>query len=307
MTKPLPFLPRKKPAEPTEGWIALKRLHAASPRSVGVIRPPAAVDSTWALRDVEEKVKLVRRVGIGGWSDVYKAKMGARVVALKVAASSGSCRLLEEWGVLQALNAAGVGPCPYVPVPVGCSKVVRGNVKFFASTPLGVPIDKALTGLTGVKREARLRRIGRCVLQALKHAHDRGYAHLDVRPSNLVWVKGTGAVLVDWGAAEKLGTTVSGLVGVITFAHDDIITSGDGSYVVQRRMDLVSLGYTLAALEKSDRGEARDWHDAAVKVLDKYAASRSAWVKKNASKWIRDYITKADAAVTSPAVYQSFA
>ena len=43
------------------------------------------------------------------------------------------------------------------------------------------------------------------VLRALASAHTAGWVHCDVRPSNIVMVASSGAMLVDWGAAARAG------------------------------------------------------------------------------------------------------
>ena len=56
------------------------------------------------------------------------------------------------------------------------------------------------------------------VLAALLAAHEAGWVHCDVRPANVAYVEGHGAMLVDWGNARRVG---DGLVrsGVEAFTH----------------------------------------------------------------------------------------
>src|SRR5439155_26220800 len=62
-------------------------------------------------------------------------------------------------------------------------------------------------------------RIAADVLEALTHAHERGLAHRDIKPDNIVCSADTGAILVDFGIARAIASsgedrvTRSGFVG----------------------------------------------------------------------------------------------
>jgi eukaryotic-like serine/threonine-protein kinase len=91
-------------------------------------------------------------------------------------------------------------------------------------------------------------RIGRDLLSALGHAHQRSIVHRDVKPDNIL-IDGEGAVLVDFGIAraiELAGTdrvTKSGMaVGTSRYMSPEQIA---GSETVDPRSDLYSLACVL--------------------------------------------------------------
>jgi hypothetical protein len=259
----LPFIPRQKKnrAKPTEGWIALMRLLAATPRELGVLRPPLPPGTVLELMGAPA-VTVTRRAALGGWSDVYKGLWEEEDVAVKVATHSTHSNLVREVNVLRSLRTE-TRP-PEVPELVGAD-VSR---KHLVLRPLGTSIWAAKpAGLPEV--DAWVKLVGRGALRALKYAHGKSIAHLDVRPDNLIWVKepaadgGGHAVLIDWGNGHKMGKVLAGLAGVAAYAHDVVLTSAfledsdwEGTpmhregleYTASAHLDLASLAYTLEAL-----------------------------------------------------------
>ncbi len=100
-----------------------------------------------------------------------------------------------------------------------------------------LPIDRAV-------------RLATEVLDALGHAHERGLAHRDIKPDNIVCsVSGEGAVLVDFGIARAIASsgedrvTRSGfVVGTEEYMSPE---QAGGSPDIDGRTDLYSLGVVL--------------------------------------------------------------
>src|SRR5947207_3091439 len=88
------------------------------------------------------------------------------------------------------------------------------------------------------------------VLAALGHAHERGLAHRDIKPDNIVLsAEGSGAILVDFGIARAIAhsgedrVTRSGfVVGTEEYMSPE---QAGGSPDIDGRTDIYSLGVVL--------------------------------------------------------------
>lgn len=94
------------------------------------------------------------------------------------------------------------------------------------------------------------------VYDALKHAHKKGWAHLDVRPANIIARAKLDdrppgdrleVMLIDWGCAYRNDKKVKGFVGCLPYAHDELFGP---SKEWQPRLDhdLASLAYSVISL-----------------------------------------------------------
>jgi serine/threonine protein kinase len=61
------------------------------------------------------------------------------------------------------------------------------------------------------------------VLGAMNYAHGKGWAHLDIRPSNIIVTENSEVLLIDWGCAAKLAEPIVGFRGCLPFAHDELL------------------------------------------------------------------------------------
>jgi hypothetical protein len=320
VSEELDFLPRTKPlvpAEPTAGWLAFLRLHSASARELGVVRPPLPPGHKFRI-GTDVVVRIARRVALGGWSDVYEGawtrgdrSSASLSVAVKVTARVGDSHLDVEAAALRRLNE--VTDYPAIPILLG-----GDESEYIVTAPLGANIwDELGRGPAASEQDARdvvVARIASGLLGALREAHAAGLAHLDVRPDNVVWA-GDHVLLVDWGAARALGEELAGLVGVAAFAHDDILRAslgddvdwlatmgrGGAPYICREQLDLASVAYTLAALRAS-ASRVPPWHQvppftaaaaaataaaaaaaaAAPESVEDYIAARQAWFDASA-------------------------
>jgi Protein kinase domain len=96
-----------------------------------------------------------------------------------------------------------------------------------------------------------LKVIFNAVFDALKYAHDRGWAHLDVRPSNIIThVHGGGyhVMLIDWGCARSTKYKLKGFIGCPPYAHDGLFGLKTG-WTPRLQHDLASLAYSVASLD----------------------------------------------------------
>ena len=90
--------------------------------------------------------------------------------------------------------------------------------------------------------------IGQMVCRALKHAHDRGVVHRDVKPANILLLSGGGVKVSDYGIAQYFGasrlTNANQVVGTIEYMAPEQAQAG----AVTPKTDMYSLGALMYAL-----------------------------------------------------------
>lgn len=185
-----------------------------------------------------------REVGRGGNARIYRARdRSGRLVALKalhpeLLTSVAADRFLREIKVLSQLDhprIAGV-------LDSGTADWLVYYVMPFVEGPsLREVIDRERPLALD-----RAQRIGDDLLDALDHAHRRGFVHRDVKPDNVIVTPAAGAVLLDFGIARAVAVaggdrlTASGIaVGTSTYMSPEQITAAQE---LDQRSDLYSLG-----------------------------------------------------------------
>ncbi len=163
-----------------------------------------------------------QEVGRGGMGVVYKARSGqdGATVAVKTVLPALSprfdtqARFQREVGILESLAHPNI-------VRFHETGVAGGLVYFVMEFVEGV-CASALVKQSGPLALPRVIDLGSQLLDALAHAHDRGYVHRDVKPGNLLLAGPAGAEvlkLTDFGLARAYqvsvmsGLTVSGQSG----------------------------------------------------------------------------------------------
>jgi cyclin-dependent kinase len=179
-------------------------------------------------------VRLLRRVGCGTFSEVYKAKTQEGVVAVKVFRDEVLRKVVDgERSVLSSLSHRNVTrllgtcwlegrPCLLLPLAGGVLNV---------GAPLGDAVARILL------RQLRA---------ALLHVHARGLVHLDVKPNNLLLFGPRHLKLSDFGNALREGGDIDGLYACTrTYRAPELLL---GAYVARRTMDLWSFGCVAAEM-----------------------------------------------------------
>jgi serine/threonine protein kinase len=99
------------------------------------------------------------------------------------------------------------------------------------------------------------------VYGALEYANSKGWAHLDVQPSNIVtcvdpYSGCLNVMLVDWGCARRTSLKRNGFIGCAPFSHNDLFDETIDWYPCLEH-DVASLAYTMAFL--SEGGIIPSW------------------------------------------------
>ena len=203
------------------------------PKTLDIPAEADAVNSGVASR----KLELQCRVGVGGHCDVYASSLDGRPVAVKLArafsdeqrAARTRAMVAHEVSVLQQLAPDATSRLPrFLAAVFG----VLHPHAFIVMEPLGTPLplyrstfasnDGSDRAIRSARRsvEQLARSAVADILLALQFSHLRGWAHADVRPSNVIWCHDRRCVLVDWGVAMPTGTCCKGFVGHMLFACD---------------------------------------------------------------------------------------
>lgn len=203
------------------------------PKTLDIPAEADGVNSGVASR----KLELQCRVGVGGHCDVYASSLDGRPVAVKLArafldeqrAARTRDMVAHEVSVLQQLAPDSTSRLPrFLAAVFG----VLHPHAFIVMEPLGTPLplyrstfasnDGSDRAIRSARRsvEQLARSAVADILLALQFSHVRGWAHADVRPSNVIWCHDKQCVLVDWGVAMPTGTCCKGFVGHVFFACD---------------------------------------------------------------------------------------
>ena len=147
------------------------------------------------------KYRIVRRIGRGGYADVYEAMdtiEGLRV-ALKIpSAEALSPAVLEE--VRREIRLAAVLDHPNV-LPLKNADVLDGRLVI--AYPLGIEtLERRLARRLGMRRALEL---ADQILAGLACAHEHGIIHCDIKPDNILLFDDGTAKIADFGIA-KVGT-----------------------------------------------------------------------------------------------------
>lgn len=142
--------------------------------------------------------RIEARLGEGGMGDVYKARdtrLG-RDVAIKTAKQDFSARFQREARAISALNH------PYI-----CTLYDVGPDYLVMEYIEGNPIQ-------GPMAVSEALRLGTQIAAAVRHAHQHGVIHRDLKPGNILVTK-TGVKVLDFGLAKLQGARG----GEVTAAH----------------------------------------------------------------------------------------
>ncbi len=195
---------------------------------------------------VAGRYRIERRIGEGGMATVYLAhderhdsRVALKVLRPELASHLGGERFTREIRITAQLQHPNI-------LPVFDSGEIDGDAFYV------MPFADGETLAQRIQREGPLPvedaiAIGVEVADALAYAHERGFVHRDVKPSNIMLTHGH-AVLADFGIARAMDAaggdalTQTGLaVGTVTYMSPEQARSE----LVDGRTDIYSLGCVL--------------------------------------------------------------
>jgi serine/threonine-protein kinase len=188
------------------------------------------------------------RLGSGGQSLVFRAEHveSGSEVALKILSASGlddsdaRARLRREQRALTTLRH------PNIVRVVGEGEETAGH--YLAMELLAGETLNALVRARGPLPSSEVVSVGLAIASALDAVHRAGIVHRDVKPSNVVVVRGAGSLgprarLIDFGTVLALDTLVrdDALVGTLPFMAPEVLAGQAPSAT----SDVYALGCTL--------------------------------------------------------------
>ncbi len=198
------------------------------------------------LADLIPGYRIERRLGSGGMGDVYLARQLSleRLVAVKLlppelgrapeyvqrflSEARAAARVMHE-NLVAAVDAGESG----------------GRYYFIMEYVEGEPLNRVLRR-EGPLPERRALEIARHVARGLRHAHQSGLIHRDVKPSNIMILLDGTAKVCDFGLAREAGPGVAIQTGrVLSTPAYASPEQGRGEANLDHRSDMYSLGATL--------------------------------------------------------------
>ena len=217
-------------------------------------RGPELTDTTLTAGTRVSEYVLEERIGDGGFGEVWRARhrlWADHVVAVKFATSEEFVRQLRNEGVLQRqLQHPGIARV--LGVDVSCERpyvlsefVPGGSLRELLRRRGRLPAGEALELL-------------RQILDALRHAHERGVLHLDIKPENILLTADGRTKIADFGLARPLSgsdslaisgklATEKSVTGTLPYLAPEQ-RSGNGGAArgkLDARTDLYALGVVL--------------------------------------------------------------
>eukprot|EP01130_Rhizamoeba_saxonica_P012878 TRINITY_DN5471_c0_g1_i4.p1 TRINITY_DN5471_c0_g1~~TRINITY_DN5471_c0_g1_i4.p1 ORF type:complete len:316 (-),score=49.04 TRINITY_DN5471_c0_g1_i4:265-1191(-) len=156
---------------------------------------------------IDSRFQVIRRLGRGGYGEIYACKNNrtGEPLAVKVERASKPGNLLDEELILSDLNSC---DCKYVPKVFSSGKH-ENKVNYIAMNLLG-------DNLSVVRRRQPSSHysllttlmLGMQMLRSIREVHDAGYLHRDIKPGNFVLgTKRTNnyrkVIIIDFGLSKR--------------------------------------------------------------------------------------------------------
>lgn len=264
------------------GAMQIARLLCATPEQLGDMLVPR---TSVQLQGMVEPLALGRRLGSGGFCEVYEAQWpgeggSGAPVAVKLSRSADKVaweHLAVEAEMLQTLAAYPDSPhIVKLVYPLVGALPASSEPHALVVRPVGQPVHMAIGQLlAGQQRTDAVFGAMAGVLAALQAAHGMKLLHNDVRPSNVILQGDNGrAVLIDWGVASRLERRIAPR-GQSYFMCDAALAAmaQKVTWTPSPFSDLQSAAYTAAALLQVKACGSPPW----LMPPSLVASARSAW------------------------------
>ena len=199
--------------------------------------------------NVEQKIgkyEVLTKIGEGGMGVVYKAKdpLIDRIVAIKMMTGAFSEEKESRERFLREARA--VGKLQHPNIVTIYELGVEGNSPYMVMEFLeGQGLDKILSNRVALTMVQKLEYMEQ-ICNALHYAHEHDIVHRDVKPANVIVMKGGSQVkLVDFGIARagNSGMTKTGFaIGTTSYMSPEQIEASKG---LDRRSDVFSTGVMM--------------------------------------------------------------
>ena len=202
--------------------------------------------------------RLGQYLGSGAFSHVLKVIIKGRNDVFAKVPRSYRMRMCLV-GEAMALNELSGHPC--IPVPYDPHDPVktldihfRCEISTIACLPLVGLIGQPTCKEGILYTDKILETIFKKVLGAIKYAHKKHWAHLDIRPANIITsvnlARGSFEVmLIDWGCAHRNDQELKGFFGGPPYAHNELFGL-TRKWTPSLKHDLASLAYSVAHLSR---------------------------------------------------------
>ncbi|RIA84439.1 kinase-like domain-containing protein [Glomus cerebriforme] len=205
-------------SKPSNGWKYLVTILESSPEELGWVEPTLKFDN--------ETIKLVRSVGVGRTSVVYKGTLSSNnvSVAVKMAKKADYLSCFErEKNVLEELSSLNSLHIP---------KILFSNDNTLVMTPFCEKINNLQ------KKDIR------DIIITLQNVHGRGIIHRDLRKFNFLRNLGDldkNILIVDWGYSTNNSESTSSFAGALECMPDYVLQSliSDEEITYEPRIDLI--------------------------------------------------------------------
>lgn len=230
---------RADPDDPPTIFAGIKTYHAL----VEEMRRPGSADDSMIGRTLENKFKVLRKIGDGGMGIVYEAEhlqLNKRFAIKSIRSKythnpdflarfnqeARTQALLQHPNIIQVTDFISEGSRFYL------------VMEYTEGKGLNRVIEERQLG------EEELLSVAKDVLKSLDHAHGKGIIHRDIKPSNIMIASDNSAKLMDFGIAFLVGDTTRQIdvAGSPLYMSPEQLSSPE---TMDHRTDIYSMGIVM--------------------------------------------------------------